>query len=101
MRSWLVAVALAAGGTAVAADDAQRIDVAVGETVERDVGYAIGLLCDDTSLIHVDLRPKSAETNTFVVKGVKEGTTQCRVGTMLGRPTFLFEIHVGAARRKR
>ena len=83
------------------ADDPQRIDVAVGQTVERDVGFAIGLLCDDLSIVRADLRASTPESNTFSVTGVKEGTTMCRAGTAPTRPTFVFEIHVVAARPRR
>ena len=36
--------------------------------------------------------------HVFLVTGVREGTTLCRVGTALGRPSFVFEIHVAAVR---
>ncbi len=91
---WRIGIVLALATTVAAAEDAVRLDIAVGETVERDVGYAIGLMCDDSSLIRADLRNTSPETNTFVVTGLREGTVACRVGTSPGRPTFLFEIHV-------
>ena len=38
------------------AGDAERLDVAVGETIEQDVGFAIGLLCDDLTIVHPELR---------------------------------------------
>jgi hypothetical protein len=85
-------------GTALA-DGATRVEVAVGETVERDVGFAMGLRCDDLSIIHADVRAGTSESNTFAVAGVTEGTTLCRVGTAPNRPTYLFEIHVVAVRR--
>jgi hypothetical protein len=107
----LVFVALLAvigpGGVAgrALADDAApsvlRIDVAIGQTVERDVGFAIGLLCDDLSIIRADLRASTPESNRFIVTGIQEGTTTCRVGTAPSRPSFVFEIHVVAARRRR
>lgn len=90
-------LALGLAGSARADDtppDALRIEVAVGEAVARDVGFAMGLLCDDLSIVQVDLRASTPESNTFVVTGVQEGTTLCRVGTALGRPSFVFEIHV-------
>lgn len=84
-----------------AAPAAPRIDVAVGQTVERDVGFAIGLLCDDLTILRAELRASTPESNRFSVTGVKEGTTMCRVGTAPSRPSFVFEIHVVAARRPR
>lgn len=98
--SLVLGLALGLAGSA-RADDAPRIDVAVGETVERDVGFAMGLLCDDLSILRAELRPSTPASNTFVVTGVQEGTTLCRVGTALGRPSFVFEIHVVAARPTR
>jgi hypothetical protein len=83
------------------ADDAMRIDVAVGETIERDVGFAIGLQCDDLASVHAELRAGTPESNTFTVIGVAEGATRCRVGTMPNRPTYLFEIHVVPPRQRR
>jgi hypothetical protein len=93
-----IAVILCLVATSAVADDGMRIDVAVGETIERDVGFAIGLLCDDVAIIRVELRAGTLESNTFAVTGVKEGATMCRVGTMPNRPTYVFEIHVVAPR---
>jgi hypothetical protein len=89
---------LTARGAVALADDAERIDLAVGETVERDVGFAIGLLCEDLSIVRADLRASTPESNTFSATGIKEGMTRCRVGTAPGRPAYVFEIHVTAAR---
>jgi hypothetical protein len=97
---WRIGLVLAFATAVAHADDgAVRIDLGVGETVERDVGYALGLLCDDASLIHAELRTTSPEANTFTVTGLKEGDTVCRVGTSPGRPTFLFDIHVRTSRQ--
>lgn len=93
-----LAVILCLAATTVWADEAVRIDVAVGETIERDVGFAIGLLCDDVAILRADLRASTQESNTFTVTGVTQGTTRCRVGTAPNRPTYLFEIHVVAPR---
>lgn len=84
---------------AARADEAARIEVAVGETVERDVGIAIGLRCDDLSVARVELRTATPASNRFEVTGVSPGTTRCRVGTSLNRPSYLFEIHVVPAPR--
>ncbi len=97
-----VIVCLVTGlATGAMADGAMRIDVAVGESVERDVGFAMGLLCDDVAIVRVELRAGTPESNTFVATGVTEGTTMCRVGTAPNRPAYLFEIHVVAPRRRR
>ncbi len=83
------------------ADDATRIAVAVGETVERDVGIAVGLRCDDLTRARVELRTASPESNRFEVTGLLPGTTLCRVGTALNRPSYVFEIHVVPAPPRR
>jgi len=88
-----------AAGTAVA-DDGVRLEVAVGETVERDVGFAMGLLCDDLAIVRAELHAGTPESNTFRVTGVAEGTTKCRVGTAPNRPAYVFEIHVVPARHR-
>ena len=91
----------AAPSTRVLADDALRLDVAVGQTVERDVGFAIGVLCDDLAILRVELRPSTPESNRLSVTGIKEGSTLCRVGTAPERPSYVFEIHVVASRPRR
>jgi hypothetical protein len=74
------------------------INVEVGQTAERDVGIAIGLLCDDVSIMHAELRSETPQSNVLRVTGVQPGDTRCRAGTVPGRPMFVFEIHVTARR---
>jgi len=88
-------------GEAVGVPTPRLAALEVGETIERDVGFAMGLLCDDLTIIHADLRANTPESNTFTVTGVAEGTTMCRVGTAPDRPAYLFEIHVVASRHPR
>jgi hypothetical protein len=78
--------------------DAARIELGVGETVQRDVGFAMGLLCDDFAVIRAELRTATSESNLFEVTGVKPGDTVCRVGTAPSRPSYVFRIHVVTAR---
>lgn len=80
------------------ANGAQRIDVEVGQTVACDVGIAMGLLCDDVSIVHAELRSETAESNVLRVTGLWSGDTLCRAGIVPGRPMFVFEIHVTARR---
>jgi hypothetical protein len=96
---WLLAGAARAGGPDGPAG-IERLELAVGETTERDVGFALGLLCDDTSIVRAELLPATPESNTFRVTGLAEGTTLCRAGTAPARPAYLFEIHVVAAHRR-
>lgn len=78
--------------------DAERIPItlAVGETKVIEVGFARMHLCDDISIVDAEMRDKNAETNVFVVRGKKPGTTDCRVGLdpENGRPTFLYSVTV-------
>ena len=99
----MIRIALVAGvgcliGGSALADDALRLEVCVGDTIERDVGFAIGLRCDDASIARAELGPGTPESNRFTVTGVTEGITTCRVGTAPERPSYVFEIHVIAPR---
>ena len=85
-------------GTALA--DGTPIDVPVGATIERGVGFAIGARCDDNSIVTVDMHTKN-DTNVASFTGIKEGTTLCRVGTDVTRATYLFEVRVVPAKPKR
>jgi hypothetical protein len=77
-----------------AAEDApKRLEVVVGETVKTDVGFAIGVRCDDLTLIDVEMKTEET-TNVFVVKGLRAGTTRCRVGTNPGAASTLFDVRV-------
>ena len=85
---WFIAVAtiaLAQGGIV--------LPIAVGQTVEEPVDNAIGWFCDDPSLISAEIVTRGA-FNDWRVTGVKAGTTQCRVGTELGRASYLFDVTV-------
>lgn len=86
--------------TLAAADPNPRIDVAVGQTVEIDVGTRRGLICDDVEIITPELRTKG-DTNYLVVTGVTVGSTQCRVGTEPGRVGVLYDVVVGPAKPKK
>ena len=94
--AFVVIAALAAH--AVRADgpiyDALPLEVEVGQTVQREVGFALGLRCDDLSIAQIELRASTPQTNVFVVTGVRPGATTCRVGTTPNRPTFLYQIRV-------
>ena len=91
-----IAVLLGALGNVVFADpDApRRIIVPIGDTVETEVGYRIGFVCDDPSILEAEMKLKSETTNVFIVKGVTAGKTLCRVGTDPLRPSVLFEVRV-------
>jgi hypothetical protein len=69
-----------------------RIEVAVGKTVEKQVGVLRTYFCDNPSLISAQLVTRGG-VNVWVVTGVKPGTTQCRVGESF-RPSLLFDVVV-------
>ena len=91
-----VALVIAAALAVPAAADEERIPlvVEVGHTMTREVGFAMGHLCDDETILTAEMRNGTQENNLFVVKGLKPGTTLCRAGTVRDRPTFLFSIRV-------
>ena len=100
MRFVVVLGVLILGASSASSEDTQRITVAVGETATRDVGWAMGHLCDDDAIVDAEMRNKDPETNVFVVRGKKLGTTLCRAGTfnVENRPTYLFQVVVVAKR---
>ena len=76
-------------GTALADDQPAppklpRIDVRIGKTAERNVGYIRGgWFCDDADLITGELVTRGEppnDANYFVVTGKKVGETHCLVG---------------------
>jgi len=77
------------------AGDGSPLAVTVGFTVERSVGNANGWFCDDPSLVEAALETRGDE-NVWVVKGVKPGTTQCRVGTDIARASYVVDVTVKA-----
>ena len=78
-----------------ASADAQnaRVDVPVGETVTVAAGNAIGWFCDDPWLLDAAMIARG-NSNEWLVTGQNVGTTQCRIGTELGRASFVVEVHV-------
>lgn len=96
----LAALLTLCGSAALAvAEDRVAITVRVGQTVETEVGYAMGHHCDDEKVVRAEMRNKDVNTNVFAVTGLAVGTTLCRAGTVTveNRPTYLFEITVKEA----
>jgi hypothetical protein len=94
------AVLLALAGVAHGEDGSKRLAVAVDETVEVQVGYMIGFICDDLKLIDASIVTRN-DVNVFIVKGLAVGTTQCRVGTDPQRGTVLFDVIVKPKQRQK
>lgn len=92
----LLAASVATSVGVASAQDALPLVVEVGKTVEVEVGFAMGHVCDDNSILRAEMRNKNPATNVFVVTGVKVGTTLCRAGTnsIQDRPSFLFQVSV-------
>lgn len=76
------------------AQPAREVEVVVGHTTRVDVGFAIGLNCDDPDLVEAKLvTAKDKKRNDLVLKGLAPGDTHCRAGTGLGA-TVLVHIVV-------
>ena len=93
---WIASVLLIAA--TARADEINRVDVEVGGTIEQNVAYARGWMCDDPSLITADMVTRD-DHNVWIVKGVKVGHTQCRVGLDRLRVYYVFDVHVVAKRK--
>jgi hypothetical protein len=88
-----VGATLALAGGAARAGEATRLDVALGKTVEVDVGYAAGWMCDDPTLVRAQVVTRH-DRNVWILTGAKLGRTACRVGTDPYRPHRVFDVHV-------
>ncbi len=82
------------------ADEPLRVDVEVGATVEKNVQYARGYMCDDPSLVSAEMVTRD-DHNVWIVKGVKVGKTLCRVGVDKLQASYVFDVRVVPARQKR
>jgi hypothetical protein len=87
---WLAILLFA--GTAYA-DEPPRVDLEVGGTVEKNVAYARGWMCDDPSLLTAQMVTRD-DHNVWIAKGVKVGKTLCRVGLDHQRVSYVFDVHV-------
>jgi len=89
---WLALVVLVVVGTAHA-EDTPRVDIELGATVEKNVAYARGWMCDDPSLLTAQMVTRD-DHNAWIAKGVKIGETTCRVGLDHTRVYYVFDVHV-------
>ena len=80
------------------ADEAPRVDVEIGASVEKNVEYARGYMCDDPSLVTAEMVTRD-DHNVWIVKGVKVGETRCRVGLDRLHVWYVFDVHVVPKRR--
>ena len=89
----VVATASLAWGQTGAPSGSGAITVEVGDQAEAWVADANGWFCDDPSLLRAIIVTER-DLNHWVVEGVKPGRTTCRVGTDLGRASYVFAITV-------
>jgi hypothetical protein len=75
---------------------ADAVDLEVGETKKVDVGISRGVMCDDLSVIAVDMETDDkSQTNKVVITGLKPGSTLCRAGRIAeGNPQRMLEVTV-------
>ena len=76
------------------------LTVEVGDQAEAWVADANGWFCDDPSLLRAIIVTER-DLNHWVVEGVKPGRTTCRVGTDLGRASYVFAVTVTEPTPKR
>jgi len=101
---WLAPLLLIAVADAAPVPDAPDAKptgllLAVGETVQRNVGVAIGYRCDDPTIVDINL-VTVGDHNVATITGVKLGTTQCRVGTDPHRHSVLYEVTVTKPKKR-
>jgi hypothetical protein len=94
----LALVSMVVGLAAIAhaqapAVETPRVDIELGATVEKNVSYARGWMCDDPSLLTAEMVTRD-DHNVWIAKGVKLGETQCRVGLDRMRVYYVFDVHV-------
>ena len=91
VRRWLVvpaALALLGSASALAQEapvvhSGVHVHLKVGEQKVLNVGLAMGLMCDDGTVVQAELRSVSDTQNDLVLVGLKPGKTACRAA----RPT--------------
>ena len=73
-----------------------KVTLKVGEQKVLNVGLAMGLVCNDGTVVQAELRPTSATENELVLTGLKPGRTACRAGTANVSRSKLVNITVAA-----
>lgn len=101
MLRFALALALISSPAFADDDGIRRETIVVGQTIEREVGFAMGVACDDPAIVTVEMKTKAPDTNVLVVTGKKPGKTLCRAGTDPHRVSYVFEFVVKPTRTKR
>jgi hypothetical protein len=93
---WRLAFLLVVTPTAFAdpSDGINHESISIGQTIEREVGYAIGVRCDDPDTVAAEMKSRTSETNVLLLTGKRAGKTTCRAGTDPNRVSYVFEITV-------
>jgi hypothetical protein len=94
----LVALALAVPCRAQTAPvpSGTKVKLQVGQEKVLNVGLAMGLVCNDGTVVQAELRTVSETENQLVLVGLKPGKTACRAGTANMSRSVLVYISVSA-----
>ena len=100
-RLLLLVVALVLSSTAALAQgevvaSGTSVQLKVGQKRVLNVGLAMGLMCDDGSIVRAELQAVSDKENHLVLTGLKPGQTSCRAGTATMSRSVLVNITVVA-----
>ena len=87
-------LARAQGSDVVASGVTVRL--AVGEQKVLNVGLAMGLECNNGTVVRAELRAVSPSENEVILTGLKPGKTACRAGTANISRSILINISVKA-----
>ncbi len=85
-----------AQGTPPPIESGVTVQLAVGEQKVLNVGLAMGLECNDGTVVRAELRTVSASVNEVVLTGLKPGKTACRAGTANITRSKLINVSVSA-----
>lgn len=73
-----------------------KVKLQVGQQKVLNVGLAMGLVCNDGSVVQAELRAVSDTENELVLVGLKPGKTACRAGSANMSRSVLVYISVSA-----
>jgi hypothetical protein len=97
----VLALSAAVTATALAQEtpihSGSKVKLHVGEQKVFNVGLAMGLVCNDGTVVQAELRPKSDTENELVLLGLKPGKTDCRAGSANLSRSVLVHITVTPA----
>jgi hypothetical protein len=102
-KSLVIVWALAVGASLAYAqqtpvvDSGVKVTLQVGEQRVLNVGLAMGLMCNDGTVVQATLRTVSETENELVLVGLKPGKTACRAGTSNMSRSKLVKVTVTAA----